>query len=177
MEPDASKLIHDADADMPDYGFSFAYLPQPIADSFREALGAYRGGLLQAFAAMCRLTAQAIFDDLGEGGKLKVFDEVDEVTRFTELDDETVYTLRNILFDTSSESLLTADTRNRATAAILLEIMKDLLFQTYVRRERLRKAMRVRRYFADPVGAENEDRANPKISALDLRRERHTGTG
>jgi hypothetical protein len=177
MNPDTDKILHNADADMPEYRFSFAYLPAEVANCFREALGTYRSGLLQAFAAMCRVTAQSIFDDLGEGGKLKIFDEVDEVSRFAELDDDTVYSIRNILFDTNTESLLAADTHDRVTAAILLEIMKDVLYQTYVRRERLRKALRVRRYFADPIAAENEESADSKIAALNPSRSRQTGTG
>ena len=34
-------------------------------------------------------------------------------------------------------------------AGVLLEVIKDLLYQAYVRRGRLQQAMMVRRYFAD----------------------------
>ena len=34
-------------------------------------------------------------------------------------------------------------------AGVLLEVLKDLLYQAYVRRGRLQQAMMVRRYFAE----------------------------
>jgi len=36
---------------------------------------------------------------------------------------------------------------------VLLEVIKDLLYQAYVRRGRLQQAMMVRRYFADDAAA------------------------
>jgi hypothetical protein len=99
---------------------------------------------------MCRLTAQIVFEELGESGRLKVFDELDEIARIADLDAALVQKVRNIIFDTSPESLELAAELDRATLAVLLEIMKDLLHQTYVRPGRLQKILRMRQYFADP---------------------------
>ena len=66
---------------------NFNYLPAQVAACFVDALGCYRNGLLQAFAAMCRFTVQATCDDLGEKTKLKLFDQVEEIANLAGIDD------------------------------------------------------------------------------------------
>jgi hypothetical protein len=162
------------EVEKPQERFSYAYIPDAVAINFRDALGCYRNGLMQAFAAMCRLTAQTIFDEKGEAGKLKIFNEVGEIARVAELDDATTNDLRSIIFSTDSDSLRFPDGLDRATAAILLEIMKDMLHQTYVRYGRLQKALKMRRLFADQ-DYEYESSKDPKIASLN--QNRPTGTG
>ncbi|HVC29623.1 MAG TPA: hypothetical protein VND24_00460, partial [Steroidobacteraceae bacterium] len=53
--------------------FSFTYLPEEVELLFKEALICYSSGAFNAFASMCRRTAQAVFADLGEAGKLRLF--------------------------------------------------------------------------------------------------------
>jgi len=147
--------------------YSYNYLSDSVAASFRDALGCYRSGLMRAFAAMCRLTAQTIFEELGESGKLKIFDEIEEIARIAELDEELARQIRNIIFDNTAESLDLAAEPDRATAAVLLEIMKDLLHQTYVRPGRLKKILRMRRYFADPDPEDEQEMLqDPKVTVL-----------
>ena len=59
--------------------FSFAYIPEEVELLFREALACFSQGAFNAFASMCRRAAQAMFADLGEAGKLRLFDELNEV--------------------------------------------------------------------------------------------------
>ncbi len=153
------------EVEKPEERYSYNYLSDPVAASFREALGCYRNGLSRAFTAMCRLTAQTVFEELGESGKLKIFDEIDEIARIAELDETLVQKVRNIIFDTSAESLELTAELDRSTAAVLLEIMKDLLHQTYVRPGRLKKILRMRRYFADPDD-DSELQQDPKVTVL-----------
>ena len=126
-----------------------------VAAPFREALGCYTHGLLGAFAAMCRLTAQAMFRDLGEAGRLRLFDQLDEVRELSGVDDRSFEIARRIIFDSGTTSLPPAP--GRADAAVLLEAMKDLLYQNYVRGGRLRKALRMRRFFAGEQELETSD--------------------
>ena len=93
--------------------------------------------------------------------------------RVAELDDETARDLRSIIFSTDSDSLHFPDGLDRATAAILLEVMKDMLHQSYVRYGRLRKALKMRQLFADPDSA--EESAATKVTSL--RSKLPTGTG
>src|SRR6201999_4125198 len=46
--------------------FSFMYLPQEVELLFREALACFSAGTFNAFASMCRRSAQSAFGDLGE---------------------------------------------------------------------------------------------------------------
>jgi len=162
------------EVEKPQERFSYAYIPNPVAINFRDALGCYRNGLMQAFAAMCRLTAQTIFDEKGEAGKLRIFNELSEIVRVAELDDATAHDLRSIIFSSDSDSLSFPDGLDRATAAILMEIMKDMLHQTYVRYGRLQKALKMRRLFADQ-SYDEDGAADPKITSLN--QNRPTGTG
>ena len=52
---------------------------------------------------------------------------------------------------------------------MLLETIKDLLYQSYIREARLRRALEVRRFFAD--------QAETKVSSLDAENSRSTGAG
>ena len=56
--------------------FAFSYLPKHTEVLFREALSCYSGNNFNAFASMCRRAAYSAFTALGEGGKLRAFEEV-----------------------------------------------------------------------------------------------------
>jgi hypothetical protein len=49
-------------------------------------------------------------------------------------------------------------------AGLLLEVMKDLLYQTYVRKGRLQQAMVVRRFFSDESGRSARSTDSPSKS-------------
>lgn len=138
--------------------FTFTYLPEEAEALFKEALGCYAQGHFNAFASMCRRTAQAVFRDLGEAGKLKVFDQLAEVREMAELDQDTFGLLKKILFDTDADSYPSFPALSVEHAGILLEVMKDLLYQAYIRRGKMQQAMMVRRYFAEETG--------PKITTI-----------
>ncbi len=137
--------------------FSLSYLPPAVAGRFREALSCYTSGLWQAFAAMCRQTARATFDDVGDAGRLKIFDLVAEVQDLGAIDDATFTAVRRVIFE--PEAGKQEPEFNRRQAAALLETMKDLLTQTYVRRAKLRQALKVRRFFANQAAGIDEDEA------------------
>jgi len=129
--------------------FEVTHLPDEIDALCREALACFSAGCWNAFGAMCRRIAQATFVDLGEHGKLKMFDQLNDSREMAELDQETFNLLRRVLFATDSNggrnSMPPLDANS---AGILLEVLKDLLYQSYVRRGRLQQAMMTRRRFA-----------------------------
>ena len=88
-------IFHSAahEIERPAEKFNFNYLPEQVAFTFREALGCYRYGLLQAFAAMSRLTADAVIDDLGDRGKLTMFNQLEEIREIADLDDSVFTTV------------------------------------------------------------------------------------
>jgi hypothetical protein len=129
--------------------FSYAHLPEKVAGAFREALACYSAGLLQAFAAMCRTTTQAMLEDLGERSRVKIFDQVAEVRVMADIDEGTFGAIRRVLFEGEPSRGAPLPPLNRLQAAVLVETMKDLLYQTYVRRAKLQTALRLRHFPTD----------------------------
>lgn len=129
--------------------FGFDYLPDEAEILFREALAAYSARLYNAFASLCRRTAQAVFRDVGENGRLQMFGDLSEIRRIADLDQEMFQLIKKILFDTDADyglPLLPPE-----DAAIVLEVVRDLLHQAYVRRGRLQDAMTARREVTLPT--------------------------
>ena len=125
--------------------FPLSYLPEESEALFKEALGCYAGRLYEAFGSMSRRTAQSLFHELGERGKLELFDTLQEIRSLAELDDDIFADLRSVLFGTDTDPWPNFPRLDAERAGILLEVMRDLLYQTFVRKARLLQAMRLRR--------------------------------
>jgi hypothetical protein len=129
--------------------FSFTYLPEEVELLFKEALTCFSSGACNAFASMCRRTVQAVFTDLGEAGKLRLFDELNAVRELAALSTDTFGKLKSILFGTATDPRPNIPLLDGYEAGIVLEVMKDLLYEAYVRKGKLQQAMLVRRFFLD----------------------------
>jgi hypothetical protein len=125
--------------------FAFSYLPKDTEVLFREALSCYSNNNFNAFASMCRRAAASSFPAMGESGKLRAFDEVMVAQDIAEIDDESFAPIKKILFDTSDEENLPL--LSHAQAGVLLEVLKDMFYQCFVRRGKLTRAIKVRRFF------------------------------
>ncbi len=125
--------------------FAFSYLPKPTEILFREALSCYSANNFNAFASMCRRAAKSAFDALGEGGKLRAFEECMVAQSIAGIDDDTFAPIKTVLFSTSQYEDLPL--LNRAQAGILLEVLKDMFYQCFVRHGKLSRAIKVRRFF------------------------------
>jgi hypothetical protein len=128
--------------------FPLTYLPEEAEGLFKEALTCYTAGCYNAFGAMSRRTAQSLFRELGERGKLDLFDTLQEIRELAELDDDNFATLRAVLFGSDSDPWPHQPTLNAERAGVLLEVMRDLLYQTFVRKARLMQAMTFRKFVA-----------------------------
>ena len=125
--------------------FAFSYLPDQTEVLFREALSCYSSSNFNAFASMCRRSALSAYAALGEGGKLRAFEEVMIAQDIAGIDDDSFAPIKSILFETGEEEDL--PTLNRGQAGILLEVLKDMFYQCFVRRGKLTRALKVRRFF------------------------------
>ncbi len=124
--------------------FQFSYLPSAVEGMFREALQCYTAGCYNAFASMCRRTVQASSADLGGDAKLRWHDLFREVATIGNLDESTHRTLESVLFGTDD-----AIPEIRAgDATVLVEAIKDMVYQHYIRTAKLRAALKMRSYFA-----------------------------
>jgi len=128
--------------------FPLSYLPEEAEELFREALNCYTAGCYNAFGSMSRRTAQSLFRELGERGKLELFDTLQEIRTLAELDDDSFAILRAVLFGSDSDPWPHQPSLNAEHAGVLLEVMRDLLYQTFVRKARLVQAMTFRKYVA-----------------------------
>jgi len=125
--------------------FPFSYLPKHTEILFREALACYSNSNFNAFASMCRRAAASSFPVMGDSGKLKAFDELMIAQEIAEIDDNSFAPIKKILFETTEEEDLPI--LNRAQAGVLLEVLKDMFYQCFVRRGKLTRAIKVRRFF------------------------------
>jgi len=129
--------------------FSFTYLPETVETMFREALLCYSHGAFNAFCSMCRRTMQAVFDMLGESGKLRLFDQLTELRDMAQIDTASFTALKRVIFGSDADPGPGLPVLDDDQAGLLLEVMKDLLYQAYVRKGRLQQAMVVRRFFSE----------------------------
>ncbi len=125
--------------------FPFSYLPKHTEILFREALSCYSSNNFNAFASMCRRAAASSFPAMGESGKLKAFDHVISAQDIAEIDDTRFAPIKKVLFEATAEEDLPI--LNRAQAGILLEVLKDMFYQGFVRRGKLTRAIKVRQFF------------------------------
>lgn len=125
--------------------FAFSYLPKHTEVMFREALSCYSNNNFNAFASMCRRAARSAFAEMGDSGKLRAFDEVMVAQDIAQIDDDAFDPVKKVLFDTGDEETLPM--LSRAQAGVLLEVLKDMFYQSFVRHGKLTRAIKVRRLF------------------------------
>jgi hypothetical protein len=135
------------DVERPVEKFAFNYVPEDVEIFFREALTCYSHNQFQAFASMCRRTAAVTFADLGNSTKLRLFDSLSDVREMADIDEGTFAVVMRVIFAGSGDPLVDLPMIDTYQAAVLLEVMKDFLYQAYVRKGRLQHAMKVRRFF------------------------------
>ena len=134
-------------------GYPPSDVPEDVETFFREALVCYSHNQYQAFAAMCRRTAAVTFADLGNSTKLRLFDSITDVREMADIEEDTFAVVMRIIFAGNAEPLLDLPVINTYQAAVLLEVMKDFLYQAYVRKGRLQQAMKVRKFFVEEATA------------------------
>lgn len=129
--------------------FAFTHLPEEVELLFREALACFTAGTFNAFASMCRRAAQGAFADLGEAGRLRLFDELHTIREMAELEPETFTKVKAVIFGGAGDPRPNPPLLDSYEAGIVLEAMKDLLYEAYVRKGKLQQAMMVRRFFVE----------------------------
>lgn len=128
--------------------FQYHYLPAAIETLLRETLECYSFGALNAFATMCRRTTRGALRELDGDAKTRWHESLIDVLRVCEVDAVTSHTVETVLFGEGDElPSVTPD-----EAAVLVEALKDLFYQSYVRAAKLRAAMKMRRFFATESG-------------------------
>ena len=141
------------DVERPVEKFAFNYVPEDVEIFFREALICYSHNQFQAFASMCRRTAAVSFADLGNSTKLRLFDSLSDVREMAEIDENTFAVVMRVIFASGGDPVVDLPVVDTYQSAVLLEVMKDFLYQAYVRKGRLQHAMKVRKFFVQEAQA------------------------
>jgi hypothetical protein len=145
--------------------FAFLYLPDSVAAVFKDTLSCYSSSLSTAFPVMCRRTALTLFADVGPQSKLQCFNAAEEVRELASIDPDDFAIVRHIIFDLRLDSPAEPPVIDGEIAAILVETMKDILYQMYVRKGRLQQALQLRRFFVQEsksVSTESGDVTKPE---------------
>ena len=133
--------------------FSFTYVPKEVETLFKEALTCFAHDTFNAFGSMCRRAMQATFADLGEAGKLRLFDELNGLRELADISPELFAIVRTVLFGAELDARAGVPLLDGYQAGVLLEVVKDLLYEAYVRKGRLQQAIMVRRFFLEETGS------------------------
>jgi hypothetical protein len=124
--------------------FQYNYLPDTVEQLLRETLDCYSLGAHNAFATMCRRTTQTALRAMDAAARDRWQDTLIDVLKVCEVDAVTAHTVEAVLFAADGDPpTVTPD-----EAAVLVEALKDLFYQSYVRTAKLRAAMKMRRFFA-----------------------------
>ncbi len=136
--------------------FAFTYVPEQVELMFKEALVCFSAGAFNAFASMCRRTAHAAFVELGASGKLRLFDELNHLRQLADIGAATFLKLKSILFGYETDPGPEVPLLDSYEAGIALEVVKDLLYEAFIRKGKLQQAMSMRRYFLDETATNIE---------------------
>jgi len=146
FEPERVELsAHLVEIEKPREKFQFSYLNRDVEKLLREAFDCYAANCHAAFGLMSRLAVDAVLKDADAATRRRWQDSLREVLQLAEVDSDTARALEAALFGDPS----VLPTIGPDAAAVLIEAVKDLFYQAYVRTAKLRAAMKMRRFFVD----------------------------
>ena len=124
--------------------FEHKYLPADVRGDFTEALRCYSISCWNAFGAMCRRALQSVATSLGADGTTKVQAQLRDLKDMGAVDDDAFTQLTEIMLGghDGAHPHLPALTPERAS--ILLQLMKDVLYQLFVRPGKIKEAGELR---------------------------------
>jgi hypothetical protein len=124
--------------------FDYQHLPNDVASDFRETLTCFSHQCWNAAAAMCRRTVQSIATNLGANGTDRVKRQILEIKDAAGIDDDTYDGLKQIIVDGHDGSHPHLPAVNEERATTLVMVMKDVLYQIYIRKAQIQQAMALR---------------------------------
>lgn len=125
--------------------FELNYLPQSVKEDFNEALICFSNSCYNAFASMCRRSIQSSFQELGAKGKDKVMQQLDDIKETSSMEDDTYEIIKQIIVSSHDGVHPHLPKLSPERASILLELMKDVLYQLFVRKAKIQEAINSRK--------------------------------
>lgn len=124
--------------------FEMKYLKGDVAEDFQEALTCYANSCWNAFASMSRRCVQSISSALGADGSNKVQAQLQDLKAMGVADEETFDQLHTIMLSGHDGAHPHLPSLSAARAEVLLQVMKDVLYQLFVRPEKIKEASKLR---------------------------------
>ncbi|HVY65209.1 MAG TPA: hypothetical protein VHH11_10360 [Gammaproteobacteria bacterium] len=140
--------------------FQFGYLPASVELLLREALECYTAGAHNAFASMCRRAVRMALSMADADASRRWRDGVADVLRIAEVEAGMAHALKDVLFGDQGEP----PTIGPDESAVLIEVVKDLFYQHYVRTAKLRATLKMRRFFARESNVTPIDRGRRELA-------------
>ena len=131
---------HFTEIERPEEDYEFSYLSKVVSEDFKEALTCYSYSCFNAFAAMCRRTIQSASAELGAEGNSKVLHQIEDLKAMAEIDEDTFQVLKTIVIAGHDGAHPHLPALSPERAEILLELMKDVLYQLFVRKKKIQEA-------------------------------------
>ena len=128
------------EVERPQEDYEFQYLPGNVAADFKEALKCYSNSCFNAFAAMCRRTIQTASAEIGAEGNDKVMRQIADLKDMAHIDDETFEILKSIVIAGHDGAHPHLPSLSPERGEILNELMKDVLYQLFVRKRKIEEA-------------------------------------
>jgi hypothetical protein len=132
--------------------FPYGYLPERLQRLLREAFACYSADLYLAFTIVCRRAIEASAGGSADAHATPFEALFDDAAGLSGIDAATRTALHTALFDQGDEPEIDAD-----RAGVLIELVKDMLHQRYVRGAKLRRAIEMRRFFAHELQSEQAE--------------------
>lgn len=130
----------------PEIPFDYTFVPKTVGADFKEALKCYQIGALNAFGSMCRRTIQSMAMLSGGTDSNKVQNQIKDMKSMSDdIDDETFEILQQIILDGHDGAHPHLPELSPDRAEILLELMKDVMYQLYVRKGKMNQAAALRK--------------------------------
>jgi hypothetical protein len=125
--------------------FEFQYLPNEVKNDFEEALTCYSNNCYNAFGAMCRRCIQSSLTEMGSKGNDKVMRQLKDLKETADLDNDTFIILEQIIISGHDGTHPHLPKLSPDRAIILLELMKDVLYQLFVRKLKIQETIELRK--------------------------------
>ena len=130
--------------EFPKINFEFEFVPELVRSDFIEALTCYSIGAFNGFASMCRRTIQSSASEIGAKGKDKIQKQIIEMKEIGDIDDDTFEIIKQIIIDGHDGAHPHLPPLSKERAAIMFELIKDVIYQLFVRKGKLKKASELR---------------------------------
>lgn len=125
--------------------FNFDHVPEAVQKEIEEALDCLSVDAYNGFAALCRRAVQALCTNLGAGARSKVRAQIKEMVGLTGLGEDWEEHATQVMLSGHDGSHPHLPEVDRKRAALLLSLLRDLVFQLYTRPGKVREAAALRR--------------------------------